>query len=171
MKFKLLFILLAVFAMSCSDDDVQELTEITQDFTASESVDVSIGANDPLTYSLTRTIDASINNFDISSVEVVSVTAEITSVLIQNGATNLTEASIEIVGTNIALTLSDIDLSNTVGNVYEFNIPADALATLGSAIAASESIILNMTATVDNKPVDFTLELTFNLKATGNLIG
>ena len=113
MKFKLLFILLAIFAMSCSEDDVQELTEVTQNFTASETVDVSIGANDPLSYSLSRTIDASLNNFDISSVEVVSVTAEITSVLVQNGPTNLTEATIELVGTGIALTLSDIDLSNT----------------------------------------------------------
>lgn len=170
MKFKLLFILLAIFAMSCSEDDVQELTEVTQNFTASETVDVSIGANDPLSYSLSRTIDASLNNFDISSVEVVSVTAEITSVLVQNGPTNLTEATIELVGTGIALTLSDIDLSNTVGNVYTFDIPADALTTLGSAIAASETIIVNMTATVDNKPVDFTMELTFNLKATGNVL-
>ena len=76
----------------------------------------------------------------------------------------------EIVGTGIVLTLSDIDLSNTVGTVYTFNIPADAISTIGSAIAATETITVSMSATVDNKPVDFTMDITFNLKATGNLI-
>lgn len=170
MKYTIFLLLFALFTVSCSEDDVKEITTVTRDFSVTETLEVSIGESDPLSYSTSKTLDASLSGFDISNIEVVSVTAEITSVLLQGGATNLVEATFELAGTGIVLTMEDVDLSNAVGTTFEFNLDATALAALESALTTAESLTINTSATVDNKPVDFTLELVLELTATGSVL-
>lgn len=172
MKTKLLVSIFALFVFaSCSSDDVKELLTTTQEFTASESFTVSVPEGDILTFSDSKDIDASLTGVDITEVEILSITGSITDVVAPNGDVNLTSATLTLVGTGVSLELNDVAL--TTGTAFNFtfnNIPAAQIDIIESYILLNSELTIEASATVDNSPVDFKLNVEFKIDATGTVI-
>lgn len=166
MKSKLLLAIATLVIMACSSDDVKELITTTQDFTATESFTVSVPAGENLTFSQSKSIDASLSGFDIKEVELVSITGSINNVIAPNQS-NLTAASLTLEGTGITLELGNTPLATgTSVNFTIENIPDAQIDIIESYILLNNEININASATVDSAPVDFKLDIEFKIKAT-----
>lgn len=169
MKYSIFIFLLAVVGFSCSEDDVKELLTTEQTFTASETFDVSIGEDDPLAYSASKTVDASLSGVDITEVEILSITGSISNVVAPNPV-NLTAASIVLEGTGVQLDIPATELSNGAGFDLSFGtIPSSVIDTIEAKLLADGELTITASATVDDAPIDFRLTISIEIKATGTL--
>lgn len=167
MKYSIYVLLLSFVAFSCSEDDIKELAEISRDFTATETIEVSIGEDDLLTYSPPSvTIDASLAGVNISNIEVLSVVGNISNV-VGTGVT-LEEATLNISGANVTLSLTSFSIENGVSK--EFELTSGSLDAIADAVENDGELTFTVSATVDQKPVEFDIEVVFNLRATGSLL-
>lgn len=173
MKTKLLLAVAAVFMMACSADDVEELSRITQDFTATQSIDVSIPDGPVTTFSASKEFDLTddVKGFDskLDDVKIVGLTIDFSDYSSPVDPVTITDASLSVEGTGVTLEIpNDIDLS-TVSSVT-LTIPDAALSTIEAKLLTDKKMSVSMSATVDKVPVDFTMTLSFDIEVTGTLL-
>ncbi len=168
MKYFIFIFLLSIVGFSCSEDDVKELLSTDQTFTASESFDIDIDEDDPLTYTDSETIEASVAGIEITEVEILSLNATITNVLAPE-AVNLTTASLVFEGTGVQLDFPETEL--TTGATFELasTIPQNVIDALEAKLLADEEVTINATATVDGAPINFTISIDLEIKVTGTV--
>ena len=168
MKYFIFIFLLSIVGFSCSEDDVKELLSTDQTLTASESFDIDIDEDDPLTYTDSETIEASVAGIEITEVEILSLNATITNVLAPE-AVNLTTASLVFEGTGVQLDFPETEL--TTGATFELasTIPQNVIDALEAKLLADEEVTINATATVDGAPINFTISIDLEIKVTGTV--
>ncbi len=173
MKTKLLLAIFSLFVLACSTDDVKELTRITQDFTLSQSIDVSIPEGPITEFSATKVFDATddVKGFDskLDNLSITGLTMDFSNYSSSVDPVTITDASLTFEGTGITLAISDdIDLS-TISSIT-LTIPDNALSTIETSFLADKKLTVAVAATVDKVPVDFTITVNFDVEVTGTLL-
>lgn len=168
MKYSIFIFLLAVVSFSCSEDDIKELLSTDQTFTASESFDIDLAEDDPLTYSDSETIDASVTGIDITEVEILNLNATITNVVAPE-TVNLISASLVFEGTGVELAFPETELINGASYELSGTIPQNILDTLEAKILADGEITVTTSAEVDGTPIEFTISIELEIKVTGTV--
>ncbi|QSE97031.1 hypothetical protein [Fulvivirga lutea] len=175
MKFKLLFILLAVFAMSCSEDDVKEALDQNETITVDESILVDLDENSPTEFSAVRDFDASLAGFTLKDVTIQSFIFEITSYTGDAAVGDITieNASLTFVGTNpeVSVNISSFNVADAFAQPQELKdaLDATAISAIKAKILADEEITIDMSASVDKVPANFEVTLTFVLNVTAGI--
>lgn len=161
-------IILAVSA--CSSDDVKDLLTTTVTTSLSEDVHVSVAQSSSLEYSENITFDANsdVVGLDIDGYEITSLTREVTNYTGQ--ATMINDLTLSVTGTTLKVELPDITFeeANNKGPV-DVVIDNSTLVALADELAKDNTLTINITASLDDQPAEFDLNLTIHGKVTGRL--
>lgn len=176
MKSKLLLSMVAVFAMACSADDVKELTRQDQTFVLTQTAPIAAVENGPLTYSVTKefdaTADVAVFTDKIDKVTLNSVTMMISDysttldsdVSLTAAVLTIDNLSLEI---NSAINLADADASNAE---IALTLPAEAVNLIQAKLLADKKLSIELSASVDKVPVNFTVELNLDVTVSGTIL-
>lgn len=170
MKSNIFILLLAVFAFSCSEDDLKELTEISQDVDVSKTFTVNLSDTDPMTFSDTEVFDTSVTGINVSNVELARMTMAFSNYSSTVDPVKITSASLSFVEAGINLDLPEIDLSVVNGTTLEISLPGNAITSIQNQLLENDENTITLSATVDKVPVTFDVELTLEIKVTGNIL-
>ncbi|GAB5565809.1 MAG: hypothetical protein Wins2KO_28720 [Winogradskyella sp.] len=171
MKFiKKTSILLLIFSISFSCDELDELTEfdVTTDYET--TVSVSVPAGEDLTFSDQTTIDLTADeviqdNLDaIEDIQLNTLTYEISNYVGVEGAL-ITEASVSAAG--ITVPVSNIDLQAADASDQQFVIADSTLLnTIANTLQNTNTVTVTLNGTVSDAPVDFDVIIVLDITAT-----
>ena len=163
-----LLLVLAIFSFSC--DELDELTEEDINTGFNTTLNVNVGAMDPLTYTQTETIDLA-NNPDIQNaldliqdIRINSITAQVSN---YNGAAGIMVTNASFQFDNINVSVADIDLQSYDDNNTMIEISdSSQLNAIANALQADNEIIVTVSGTVDGSPVNFDVIVTLDVTVT-----
>lgn len=177
-KLHYLFILFAIGLFSC-EDDIDNLTETKVSTILSESFNVAISDDDPLTQSVTQTLNAGDNNDlngVLSSVEEYEVTNVSFTVRNYTGADDIMLESAMITfavdgGSSIVASAGNVTISSIVDVEQDLPFNSDALNALGETLLNNGgSATITAASTVSGAPASFTIEINLEITATVDVI-
>lgn len=177
-KVNYLFILLTFAIFSC-EDDVDNLTDIKVSTTLTESFNVDVAEEDPLTQSIDQTLSVG-DNDDIkdvlSKVEGYEISDITFTIRDYDGANDIELESAMVTfqvngGSNITASVSDLVISDIVGTEQNLPFNEAALTTLGETLLSTGGTV-NVTAssTVSGAPVSFTIDVNIEVRVTVDTI-
>jgi hypothetical protein len=173
MKYSALIIIPVLFAFGCGDD-VEKLSTVNKDITLQEAVAVSIPEGSSMTYTETKILNLEDEIRDLSSkldkVEITDMSMTITEYSSSVDPVTLENATLSFVGTTVAFGISNpIDLS--LGDVIiTLDASAEILELLQAKLLDDKKLTVDMVATVDNVPVNFTVTVEVKVRVTGSLL-
>lgn len=177
-KVNYLFILLALAIFSC-EDDVDNLTDIKVSTTLTESFNVTVAEEDPLTQSIDQTLNVG-DNDDIKDVlskvenyEISDITFTIRDYV---GANDIQLESAMVTfqvngSSNITASVSNLVMSDIAGTEQDLPFNEAALTTLGETLLSTGGTVnVTTTSTVSGAPVSFTMEVNIKVRVTVDTI-
>ncbi len=163
-------ILLFIFCISFSCDEIDELTEFDISTDYETTIEVSVPAGEDLTFSDATTIDLVSDqdiqdNLDaVENIELNSLTYEIDNFVGVEGAM-ITEAAVTAAG--ITVNVADINLQAADASNQQFVIADTALLnTIASTLQNTTTVTVTLTGTVNEAPVDFEVILRLDITVT-----
>lgn len=168
-------LLLMISAISC--DEIDKLTEfdVTDDFSTTVNVSVPLDSEGmPQSYTNSTTISIVSNqqindNLNlIQSISLNSLAYEISNFTGAEGAT-LTEASLNIGATNIAISNINLKASDDNNTVYSIE-DSGQINAIASALKTNPTITVTVSGTVSETPVSFDIIISIDTTVTIDVI-
>lgn len=174
MKTKLLLAIFSLFLIACSEDDLKELTRQNQNFVLTQSAPVSAIEGGPLTYSFTKEFDATDDVFVFTD-KIDQVTLNSVTMMLLDYSTTLdsdvtlTSAILKI--DDIELTIGDpLNLAAVEGATITLTLPDNVVNLIQSKLLTDKKVSIDFSASVDKVPVNFTVELSLDVTASGTIL-
>lgn len=168
---KILAAVAVLAPVACSSDDVEDLVTTTITTTLTENMHISVSETDPLDYIESSTFDASgdVANLEIDKYEITKLTIAISNYT--GSATEISSLILSIQGTGLTVEIKNINFES-YNNKGPIEVPVDnsTLTAIAKQFTDDNSVTLDVTASLDDKPADFDLEITVAGKVTGSLV-
>lgn len=166
-------LLFSSLAISCNEEFVRNVTTVAREFDLTSTVNIVIEEDDSERFEFFDNVpvQATQEDLDILTVELVGVAAKITNYNSGGRDVNLEELSITVDDTDIVMTLEeDVDVSSSVDELIPFEVSANVARELEEKILADQEFTYRFTVLVDRKPVEMTIDLIFTIGASGSAL-
>lgn len=177
-KVNYLFLLLTFAIFSC-EDDIDNLTDINVSTVLNQSFNVAIAEDDPLTESISETLDVGDNNAlndllsQVEEYNINSITATISN---YQGANDIVLENAMVTfevdgGSNVTASLTNLVISDIEGTPQTLPFNADALNAIGETLLSSGgTVTIDASSTVSGAPVSFTIDIDIDVEVTVDTI-
>jgi hypothetical protein len=168
------FILFLIAGLIQSCDQLNDITTVDLNGNIRQSYNVNITAEDPTTVAEVFTVDASDNAEMAKYLEKIEkYTIKSISYVIKNysGAAGITfTGNMNFGSITTDITNLDLQAASTESTVFNVDIDQAALDAISADLLDGNSISGEFEGTVSDKPVSFTIDMTFNVDFRAGVI-